>query len=443
MPENKPPSLRPFWGKIISLLFAVALLAMLEGATRLLTTESQLDSILALLTRDPVLVWRNRPNLDTRFAGAEVVTNRMGFRIASKKSIESQGGLRIVCFGASPTFGWGVPYEATYAARLEALLTTSLAPAPCVINGGMIGYSSHQGKLLIRNSLRRLRPDLITVSYVINDIDKYRFFSSNGKPDRSLDPRNNLVVRVENLLGGSRFVSLFQRTAHFALRRRNSIEGRPVEVYRPQERRVPPDDYRSNLETIVDEARSRNVTVVLIKMPVNLPTGKPVPKGKQEQAMRLRYQGIALFQGNDFDNAANRLEQAAALDPHDGQAHYFLGLCRLRLGQKDLAQKAMDDTMVSETYRCGRDGLVYNAIVQQVADQRGVPMVDAVGAFAAHDDRYLFVSPQDDPIHPNALGHDILARELYRTLVSQELVPNRKTTQPLTQTKTDGGPPDG
>lgn len=72
--------------------------------------------------------------------------------------------------------------------------------------------------------------------------------------------------------------------------------------------------------------------------------------------------------------------------------------------------------MKSEAYRCGRDGLVYNEVMEQVAKELSVELVDVAAAFRNTTGEYLFLDPGHDPIHPNARGHEIMAEMLFETL---------------------------
>lgn len=410
----------PLWAKLLSLAFGFLLIAGIEGGTRLLTHETHLDKILDVLQQDPVLFWRNRPNLNTTFFGENIATNEIGLRTrkgASRNiSPEHPGTLRIICMGASPTFGWGVAYDKTYSSRLEKLLRNEMRMDAEVINAGMIGHSSYQGKILLKRELAALKPDIITVPYVINDIDKYRFFQSDGRQDKYLQPQNKTVVGLRGVLYRSRFFRLFEKSSHYLLGRRGTFEGKPLEIYRPKQSRVPPADYRANLNEIIDFAQKNGIKVVLIKFPVNLPAEKKLPKENIDQSKQLLSEGIRLVDGKDYKTAVSKFKQAAARNPYLSEAYYFLGVSYRRLGSAEKAKQAFQKAFESESYRCGSDGIIYNRIMEDVSRKRNVPIVDVVTAFNQRKGEYLFLSPKDDPIHPNAAGHDIIAHQIFEAI---------------------------
>ena len=221
----------PWWAKLVSLMLGLLLLGGLELGARLVHTPGHLDRILALLRQDSRLFWRNRPGLDTRFFGAAVRTDGRGFRIGPPGRRAATGSPLVVCMGASPTFGWGVPQGETYCNLLQKALSKGLGRSVTTLNAGMIGHTSHQGRLLLLSDLLRLRPALVTVPYVINDIDRYRFFRSNGRPDRLLSPRSPTVVGMRNLLGRSMLARMLVGALRGAVTPGTPMRGNPMTLH--------------------------------------------------------------------------------------------------------------------------------------------------------------------------------------------------------------------
>ena len=401
------------YGKLISLLIVLFLFVGLEGISRLLLDDTHLDQILDVLERDPVLFWRQKSNLRTVFANTQVWTDKRGLRISQndiQNSIQHRAAdLRMACLGGSPTFGWGVDNSDTYCTRLQHLLSEKLNLEIEVINAGQIGYSSHQGKLFLEKVIAPLQPDIISVSYVINDIDKYRFYRSNGRPDYELEPDNRILTATLRLLDDSRFVRLYGKALNYLFGNRTSFQGRPVEIYRPESVRVPPEQYRDNLSVIADLTSRRGVGLVFIKMPVNLPAAPELEQIDQETAEGFISRGETLVEQGKYHEAIEILSNATEEFPYLSEAYYFLGVCYKRLGDGQKAADAFSNTMKSEAHRCGRDGRHYNAVMQQVADEKDVLLIDVIEAFGQREGAYLFLSPQEDPIHPNKEGHRIIA----------------------------------
>lgn len=419
----------PTWAKLGSLAMGVLLTTLLvcaaEAGARWWVEETDLDRILAMLEQDPVLFWRNRANRDTVFFHAPVATDGRGIRRPGPRAAigpKRPGVPRIVCMGESPTFGWGVPYEAAYPARLEALLRAGTGREIEVINAGMIGHSSHQGRLLFEREILDLKPDLITIPYVINDVDRYRFFRSDGETDRSLAPLGEWTTAIGNKLGRSRFLAWVSRRVRDAVGGASYFEGRPIGMLRPSAVRVPPDDYRENLEGIVRTARDHGVAVLLLAMPVNLPTGDPVPEpAAREAAVLVERAERLILRENGCDAAMPMLERAYRTDPNSGDADYYRGVCMLRREDRTAAAAAFERAMIGESRRCGSRGAEYNRLMADVATALDVPWVDLVTALDRIGREGLFLTDRNDPIHPNESGHEAIARSIFEELVRLDL----------------------
>jgi len=401
------------------LCFGFFLLCLVEGVSRFFYRQDRLDEILYILEEDPYLFWRQKTNLDVQFQGVRLNTDGLGLRNKIKDYHKTPGSFRIVCLGASPTFGWGVKYENTYPRQLGERLKKGGYEKIEVINAGNIGYTSYQGLIFLKKAIEDLDPDLITVSFVLNELDKYRFYRSNGKADKELEPENTVVVGFRNILSNSRFYRLLMRM----LGKKGGLAGNDINLHYPGQLRVSPDDYRKNLQAIVDFARERAIEVVLIKMPVNLPIPGEVTKLSYNRANDLLARGIEYIEYQEYEKAAEVLHNAIKHNPYLSTAFYYIGLCSDKLGRISEAKEYFRHAKKAEAYRCGKDGLVYNAVLEEVAVNNGLCLVDVVSAFQKINDKYLFIHPRQDPIHPNADGHKIIGIEIYNVLTKNKLLP--------------------
>ncbi len=109
----------------------------------------------------PNIRWR------TKVGGHPVATNSMGFRDREFGPPEP-GVFRILVLGDSVTFGHGVPGNATFARRLEVLLSTRERRVD-VLNAGVPGWSTRQERIFYERHGEELAPDLVLVGFVLND----------------------------------------------------------------------------------------------------------------------------------------------------------------------------------------------------------------------------------------------------------------------------------
>jgi lysophospholipase L1-like esterase len=106
--------------------------------------------------------------------------------------------MRVVCFGGSTTFGWGVPDGAEYPRQLETRLN-ALDPEHRrwqVINAGVTNYSTHQGLALVRRVLGPWRADIVLFNFSWGDHQPAR----NGVPDNNIRMPSGWRLGLENAL---------------------------------------------------------------------------------------------------------------------------------------------------------------------------------------------------------------------------------------------------
>jgi lysophospholipase L1-like esterase len=105
----------------------------------------------------------------TRFT---VRTNSRGYRTPEFADLPEPGRRRVVSLGDSSTFGWGVEQEETYPQCLEQALQRrwqGRQETIEVVNLGVPGYSTFQGRVLLEREALALAPDVITWSFLGND----------------------------------------------------------------------------------------------------------------------------------------------------------------------------------------------------------------------------------------------------------------------------------
>lgn len=424
--NNKKISL--YRERVMCLFFACALLIGLEFLSRLVVPcRDNIGQILQILEQDSVLFWRQKPNSILSFQNTKVKINSFGLRNRNIQLKKTEEVFRIICLGASPTFGWGVDSEDAYPYQVEKLLREKYGFSKRieVINAGSIGYSSYQGLNFLKKDILKFSPDLITVSYVINDVDKHRFYRSNGKSDKELASKNKTLVAVENFLDKSNLFKLLKASIirskgiaakHF------SQGGRGVYL---EKRRVSLEDYRKNLDQIINIATNNNIEVVFIKMPVNLPAEEEVSELLRVKADSCFSKAFGYAKNDKYSLAVRELKEALEYIPYSSKAYYYLGIYSERQKEFNEAKGYFQNAKKMELFQCGRLAKLYNKAMQEVAARRKIPLVDIVlafDAFSKENDKYLFLDPEGDTIHPNVIGHNIIGRQVYDALVKYHLV---------------------
>jgi lysophospholipase L1-like esterase len=100
-----------------------------------------------------------------------VQTSAQGYRTKSFEAKPAPGIRRVVSLGDSSTFGWGVDGAEAYPARLEEALDRREGEQARweVLNLGVPGYSTFQGRVMLEREALGLAPDVVTWSYLAND----------------------------------------------------------------------------------------------------------------------------------------------------------------------------------------------------------------------------------------------------------------------------------
>jgi lysophospholipase L1-like esterase len=181
--------------------FALVFLALIfleYSAGVLRHPERRLEQILEIFERHPTRLWALRSNLSENFEGSPLHTNDGGHR---GEGAEARGkGIVICCLGDSLTFGWGVGDDDPYPSLLERAVAARCGDKQArVHNLGVPGYTSWQGKRVVKEEVLPLRPSLVTLCFGVNDVFKFRFFVNDGRRDSQLKAGSALVAGIENL----------------------------------------------------------------------------------------------------------------------------------------------------------------------------------------------------------------------------------------------------
>ncbi len=212
--------------------------------------------------KDKNLFWKFRPNQIIKggfFMEGEYQINSRGLRDYDFTKEKKPGTVRVICLGNSCTFGWRVKLEETYPKQLEQLLNSDLDYKKYeVINGGVTGYSSFQGKRFLREQVLKYKPDIITICYGWNDLLPAAF----GIEDKNQKMVPQIFLDIQNLLGQTevyRFIRGLILSRFQVKKTGSSSEMLP---------RVSPEDFANNLLEIALIATQENVQVIFLTTPI-------------------------------------------------------------------------------------------------------------------------------------------------------------------------------
>lgn len=404
---------------IYSIFVSIIFLAFLELILYCFTPKyfDRLSYITSIIKQDSILFWKQKENLNREFEKQNLITNSLGFRC---HEISNKDKVRYIALGGSPTFGWGVKYEDTYPVVVENNLKQKNIDIEA-INAGEIGYSSFQGLNFLKNIILDLKPDILTVSYVINDIDKYRFFRSSFLPDSKLEPMSENIIKISNILQNSNIIKTLKYFSTKLTTNKEKYYGKNFNNQYNTNRRVSLQEYEQNLNKFADIAQENNIDLVFIVMPVNFPGKKELNEEETEKIKTLTDKVKDLIEKKDFIEAKKTIDDILKIDEYLPVAYYYLGIIAQQGNDINTANELFEKAKNYEIFDLAALALKYNDVMRKVAKERDILLCDSAKDFKEYKKDYLFVDSQKDCFHPNDIGHKIIADKLTSIFIDKEL----------------------
>ena len=135
-----------------------------------------------LFVPDDELGWRLRPGAEETWGGVPVRINSHGLRGPEVAWEKPPGTRRILFLGDSVTFGYGLAsYQEAFPHLTADLLEELLGVEVEALNAGVGGYSPWQELRYLERDGLRYAPDVVVVSFVLNDVtEKFELIRFGG-----------------------------------------------------------------------------------------------------------------------------------------------------------------------------------------------------------------------------------------------------------------------
>lgn len=440
MTDSNHSSRQPRWIRrwyvrlLLGVGVALALLALAEGAARLVSATSGTDyriDPLPQLPRYKVLC----PDSDGDGDGLKLCPdNRDKYDRVRPERFGRQppaGQQRVIAVGESFVNGLNLKLDQAWPARLEGRLGAGVE----VLNFGRCG--THTGLLhSIVEAAVSLRPDLLVLAagnnehtmttfyvgwagrhplLVFNLLDVLSSWQLAGLVNRGLD--RPIRPTVEWDVTGRRFDNPVDQRIYAARRRppdlswfKGGLAGREVTLALNQEGRLKEGIFRRHMQAMIDHAHGNGVRVLLATLPIQL-TKRPELSGcsadDPDTCRRLNNIIRHLRDDNPVDRDAV-IDRALALDSDVAELQYELGLRLLRQGKKQPAVAALHRASGLDLLPDNTPAI--NGIIRALAVDNAVPLVDLnslSGRYLAQE-KDLFL----DRVHMNAAGSELVAAEV-------------------------------
>lgn len=383
----------------MAIVTIVAAAIVLEGAARI--AQTLYDDFVEpgdwyVYSTD--LGWEPRPGFSGRIYEEDRELDSEGFLSVDTAQVAGTSKPRVVTLGDSTTFGYGVDVNETFAELLDDAM-----PGVDVINLSVPGYTSYQGYKVMLRQVDRLAPFAVVVSFGFND-RRYVVAEEDVDSDARL---NRVGARgLESKLEG---IYAF-RLVRFMLKKVGVVQSGgewrefSTDELRP---RVGPEDYRENLTRIVELGRDRGAIVVFLLLKDNPIDTRPLRSG------------VELLEQERHREAIEQLTLAVDLDNSFSiVARKYLSAAYRQLDDDERARQAATFSGHFPVSVHGATPIVldteYNEIMQRVAKEHGVELVDARPVLDDQPAAY------QDACHITSYGHGKVA-ELLRERLSRLL----------------------
>jgi lysophospholipase L1-like esterase len=189
-----------------------------------------------------------------------VTLNARGLRGPLLPRAKPPGALRVIAVGNSSTFGWGVSDAETYPAQLETLLAAAFPGRRVeVMNAGIPGFSSFQGRRLIADELLPLSSDYVILSFGFNDSRLAASSDSAFARERARP-----IARLARAAGR---LETYRRLAGVIRGARSGDRLSPAAEERTGPR-VPVAEYAANMRAMIAAVRAASARPILLAMAI-------------------------------------------------------------------------------------------------------------------------------------------------------------------------------
>jgi lysophospholipase L1-like esterase len=330
---------------------------------------------------DPVLFWRFKPSqvLDARGVYRKPVRiNGHGFRGPDFTDQKPAGVYRVACLGDSTTFGWSVGDDETYSYFLQSLLGRNAVNCKVeVLNLGVTGYTSFQGRELMELYVRKWRPDLVIFAFGPNDRLPALKSDAEHMRDRTWD-----IAPLAVFLSRFQLYKLLKAGVVYLENREQGLSLDPKTYIPKLQRKVSPEEFASNVRAVKSICDQIGTDMVLVN--VDFPS-LPLDYVSLEIEKEAKKNGAPMPPDWETWDAA-RIHESLARE--------------LQIPELDLRKLFAHDLLEIQTGKMEPEKAA--ALKKAMGDELG-----------KEPWRFLMV----DNGHPNDWGHEIIARELEKLIL--------------------------
>ena len=332
------------------------------------------------------------PNIVYELTPDSGEVNADGLRDRGFPVKKSPGTFRVMLVGDSIAYGLGVKGSQTYAKVLEKMLNEDPDRQKTfeVINLGVPGYGISQIVERFKEKGLKYDPDLVIYGYWIDDIVE------------SFSPLQKMLMKTRHEAALSPEGTVSKAAAQILMNLQ--IVRRGLVFYKS----LKEQKTRARMEKLSEkevETRLAPETLAAYRGFVARLSGGYENDIRSREPYSFNYTNIVNFAC------------------WDGYLTELAGICRKRHMPCILSMTPLMEGHAPGTYRYRH----LHELIQTVAEKKGFFVLDLKDAFTASAGQDLM---DEDPEHPNALGHAIIARNMFHFLKSHGLLPEKSVKRP-------------
>ncbi len=173
----------------------------------------EMQRYIGMRTSHDLLVYGQPQNQTVELDGVSVRYNSLGLRGGEVPTPKPENERRILFLGDSVAFGWGVEEDRIFATRLPEMMSESSEHSWRGINAGVCSYNTEQEDLYLELSGMALKPDLVVLVLIDNDVMTY----AEGWRKQAQAKRRSPIRRVQSMLKASHLYKLVQHSVQNGL----------------------------------------------------------------------------------------------------------------------------------------------------------------------------------------------------------------------------------
>jgi len=341
---------------------------------------------------------------------------------------------RVLCLGEGSTEGFPFACQVPFPRQLRQLLTEAYPERHIeVLNAGMSGVSSYVLVDLLPELLAS-SPDLVVVYAGHNE-----FYGAYGSGSALYPAGHDTFVRAALAVQKTRLGQMVRWAV--AWLRSSPTDSVPPDALWEQaadDQRVSRDtaryeqtrnSFRRNLERIADACRARGIPVMFGTLVSNDRDVPPFhsrfdPAGFDGATVRQRlHNAEELLHLGKWQEALTECVPVVDRDPHNADACFTLARALMMKGDTSAARELFIRARNDDSMRL-RAPADFNAIIAEVARDRGAKLVDVADIFAARSPGKIIGNEWVcDHVHPTPQGHYVMAAAFFVGIQHMHILP--------------------